>query len=87
MKFGRLVSTLIHFPFFSLFFFSPSEFQKGSKKFGNQEISIVFFFFVEVFIVSFICEAQLNQESYVNKRKYFNIKVVPSAQSSHFCGV
>lgn len=43
MKFGRLVSTLIHFPFFSLFFFSPSEFQKGSKKFGNQEISIVFF--------------------------------------------
>lgn len=33
--------------FLFFFFFSPSEFQKGSKKFGNQENSIVFFYLLK----------------------------------------
>lgn len=74
--------------FFFLFsFFHPLNFRKVLRSLVIKKFPLCFFFVVEVFIVSFICEAQLNQESYVNKRKYFNIKVVPSAQSSHFCGV
>ena len=37
----------INFSCFFFFFFSPSEFQKGSKKFGNQENSIVFFYLLK----------------------------------------